>query len=77
MGSAVEGAEASCMMSCLSWEEDQGLQEWEEGQSHQGSLGGKVHSLGGGGAGKESLSKGLAELWVRLELLVGLSSLQP
>lgn len=37
-------------------------QEWEEGQSHLGSLGGKAHPLGSGGAGKGSLSKGLVKL---------------
>lgn len=42
-------------------------QQWEEGQSHSESWGGKVHPLGWGGAGKESLSRGLAELWVWLE----------
>lgn len=52
-------------------------QQWEEGQSHSGSLGGKVHPLGWGGAGKESLSKGLAELWVWLETSADPTSVQP
>lgn len=52
-------------------------QQWEEGQSHSGSLGGKVHPLGWGGAGKESLSKGLAELWVWLETSADPTPVQP
>lgn len=52
-------------------------EQWEEGQSHLGSSGGKVHPLGWGGAGKESLSKGLAELWVWLGPSAEPSSVQP
>lgn len=41
MGNKVEGAIASCMMSCLSWEEDQGLRSGRKAKVIWGAWEGK------------------------------------
>lgn len=59
MGNKVEGAAASCMMSCLGWEEDQGLRSGRKAKVIWGAWEGKSIPWAGVELGRKVYPKGL------------------
>lgn len=59
MGNKVKGGLASCMMSCLSWEEDQGLRSGRKAKVIWGAWEGKSIPWAGVELGRRVYPKGL------------------